>query len=611
MKDLRFRTASDEFNDSARQQAAVDARALGVHEELLRTMGDVLEGRAGAGGALPEQLRLDLERHRTESQPPSRSETAYLLARAAARQAFASAPSASTVMAARERLEPVPHWAGELFVDECVAALASLGDGQREAWLTDLSIPPTEDPGQLTELASESAAIQDPFAVLEHEGNRAVLLVANHIPLRILQRFDVARWFQVVDGWLDPYLVSAALFCGDVLYDREVLLRLLRDAGAVFDADGRPTGRVAAVILADTVIAHGEQLVSAARLARDRPDEERARAERQLEAEELPAFFQAAWSLLLERADGLPLAAGLQDRLAHHRRGASASHGATRAMAAAALVRAMKGHRPAPRRMRQLAEERGDRRARQTPPLYFSTVNALACALEVADDDAPLDPALFEWLAEALRGRPETWQHEEGRAGLIDRAAVMLARGPGAADKLDDLYRIGEPGCRRAEFDSGPQQADLAARAVLLLAARVAACLFAAGQTETATEIVENAFTKARRLFLVSSSFTAVAFRAVQVLSYVMMVRIRIDVARAPESFRLVLPNPCQAAEAAAEVLRGVDQSVVEQALQPLCGGLEGLSSRAREWAAATASPHDIAAVERLSTARERKPPAP
>jgi hypothetical protein len=580
----------------------IDRIAAAIDDE-----GDVI---AEVAASLPPVLAEDLDRLQ-RSVPLSSDGSHCALAHALASWTFRAAPSAERMERASSHVRRLPDWARDVFHEACAERFRRLEHERKDAWLKVMSAPPrlpqraAASPGRAIEVSRSNAVweIVDPFELWEEHG-AAIELVASFSPLSVLQHIDPDRWFAAVADWRDGRFVFAAFFGSHTLYDRETLLRWLGAAPAVFDGKDAWTGSTAAIVLAGDIVDHGSRLATAvASPFGGEVDAVRNAALARLSDEELPAFFDAAWRVLLDRSDGVFIAVAMLCRLSepgptrNHR-----YHVDVIPIARTSLVHALSGAELGYRRLRELLLKRrasryGDSRAAHASVLVAIST-ALALAGPIADDD------FFQWFAESLDEKLE-WRwfaSTEAFSHLLERAAAVLMTLPSGLPRVEALYVQLEPGRRRAEFGRtyAEADADLPSLLVLALLTLMVVRTHHLGRNADAIAAAARAYRGALRLSLVSSPAFDGTLNKDAVLTETIVTWARVDVASLVESIRPTLCAPPHAAATAAALLKIVPCTLVEEAIAPVYPTLAALADRAEAWAHASDLPVDKASANAL-----------
>ncbi|WP_394827944.1 hypothetical protein [Pendulispora albinea] len=621
MKDARF-------VDEARWIVA-NERGKAHGEALLGELGDptvlmagvlaVLSNNRDMVKVLPETLAEEVTRF--VNRLDVRTDSAWFaIAKGLASLGIIGAPSLLRLMESASRLERAPQWVHHTFHEEAFALLRDLDEPTLEAWLALSSAAPTvpiadarvsSAPIEVTRREA-SWQVSDPFELWD-EGGAAIPLVAAYEPLNLLRRFDDRRWFRAVDAWEDGRLVFAALFGSHVLHDRETLLRYLTDAAPVFGESGEWTGRTAGLILAKSIIEHASALANAISWQRNVTDAEPDAAVAQLINEELPAYFAHAWRVLLTRSDGLALAAALHVRLADPRPRPGVYRVDVPSIALRTLSGCLTAIRPRAAQFRTLWRLRREAQERAGRGRHVSGLRAFACMVAITASDEPLDPELFDWLGELLRGDPSDWRYFANCGALpelLDRMVSLLAKNNDPIPKFEALYASLEPSRRRGEFGRTHTEndADLASVVLIVLLAAV----LDKRVVRNGEDIVETSsrlFRRALRLYLVSSPAFEPTLSARAALTFTIQVCVRANQAMLEECLGPVLTDPGHAAEVLAALLSSVPRHRLERAVEATYGNLLILQSRSLEWAVATKLQCDRRAVDALAAAL-RLPPA-
>jgi hypothetical protein len=366
--------------------------------------------------------------------------------------------------------------------------------------------------------------------------------------LSLLLLVDPTAWCGAVDGLPTPGVMKAALSAyTQVAEDPDCIETLLRVAPPVFDAQGQwvASRSVIALLVAQKIIAHAhvlwEALSSQVRLS---SGAERTVAERELralEGEELPAWMQRAFHVLLERPDGRYIAIGLLGHLgriellgqrrfpggewspeqqAFHRLAEALASASVQVrdvrdmwLAAMAALEEKQRQSKAQRAIvgipdHRIAEDQGEGarmlRGEGLPLLLGAAVMLGSDPMSSAEVEA-----FWRWFEELLVGRDpglSLVQHGSSIVNVPQRFGFLLSRAPDPGALFRATYTKLEPQRRRALFAYRYEDYDHDLGSVLLLRVGINAAANWGGQEPgdpaQARELFWWLYEAARRLWL-------------------------------------------------------------------------------------------------------------
>jgi hypothetical protein len=363
---------------------------------------------------------------------------------------------------------------------------------------------------------------------------------------------DAARGLRALDTLPCPVLMKDALaiYCRQ---DRELIEAMIRAAPPAFDEGGswRPGHSVAALLVTDLITEHAQSLYDTLRTAMrvTRPEQATADATQELEdvaQRELPAWMLHAFSLLLTRQDGLPIALGYLGQLSRGELiGSSRPHdpserwsaGAAALDALATTLRripvGVKGVRDAWRVAEQRAhakdmlEESRSRVTRRTSTVALSDKDGegarplrgeglpLLYGAAILLGEGPTNEveirAFWEWFEELLEGRdPGLSLINQGTSLTVvpQRFGFLLSRLASPDTVFSATYAKLEPHRRRALFARRYDEMYQDLESIVLLRVGLNAAANWRGQTtddsttEASRALFLQLFNFARRLWL-------------------------------------------------------------------------------------------------------------
>jgi hypothetical protein len=628
MRDARFRaeTTWRLGMDQMRREAEAEVARRGDPKVLQAAVGVLLATDSSGWGALvgcavptfPAALREGVERF-LDGEVDLEPASWWLIVNALAMDACLGSPASSRIVAADERLHRAPQWVHATFLRACLTLIGQAPASLQEAWLVEFARPlaivqpiePVAEPVRVYR-RERTWQIHDPFEVW-HSPPMALAEVDDHVPTTILRNLDPDRWFRAVQQWSDAPLLLGALFGAHIFHDRDALLRWLAAAEPAFDADGRWTGKLAAIILARHVVRAARMLLDAmasdARSSRSEmgcePSADDVEAARRVE---LPQFFKDAWEALLARSDGEVIAAALHAELVdpNATTGSDKLDDATE-IARTCLTRALSEQGLQSGRIHALWEER--QRTRAAAKLgarvgHVSGVCALVSALELTllrgevCDDA-LQAMLFDRLAAP---DPDwAWSVQRGTLNkILARFVSALARRSGALEQLERLYESLEPVRRRGEYGRTYITNDTDLPSVLVLVVLLGLIDELPADAPRVEESVKRCLGWATRLVLTSSPAFQPTTDPEAIFAFAVRLCARFAPALVPGAFEIARPDPALAALTATALLSVMSRVDLDALLARVGDSLEALRERARALAETTQRPNDLAAFSQL-----------
>ena len=601
--------ASRDLDTLAERDAAVAAAAVLVQLDDP----DWIPFAAAAFPTLPKVILDDLECFLL-GQIELRPASWQLIGLALARVACGGAPSSSRLQDVARRLERSPPWVYDVFYDACVNEVRALNDLRQEAWLKELErpvvvvdAPPAPAGARVTvRRTPREWKLQDVFD-LWSDAPMAIEVMSSHAPTELLRALDFERWFRAVDGWDDGRLVGGALFGDHLLQDRCALLRTLQLAAEVFDADGRWTGRTAAIVLTNLILRHAQMLHEELRRAGHplEPDAQAPKALRELRELELPAYFAEAWSVLLGRRDGLPIAAALHADLC----GIGLEpvrDGGIRAIARTALTRQLVIGRVRTTELSDLWAARS--RVRTEAGLgaraaHASGVNVLMSALELVEASGPKDDALLGFFVDRIREPDPDWAtlaRGESFNLILDRVLKAVGTSENVLMTLCTLYEQLEPARRRAEYGRTYAENDGDLSSVLCLTIILGVLDEPAMPAALRNEALERALRWATRMLLTAAPAFEPTRSVERIFAFALRLAARFSSPHIDGALRVTVTDPSLSAWVTASLADELPRDRVDDLLRPVGLSVESVVERAREWAQVTDRPADAAAVKEL-----------
>lgn len=411
---------------------------------------------------------------------------AHLLARAV----FDFGPNPAHLVFAGSRLERAPRDAIDKWLNELVQLIKAGEEESRARWRESLGreplVPKPLVPTARIHVTRTEADWTIPDSLqLWCEDTAGFLERGLWAPLEALRRWDIDEWFNAIDRWCDPRHVHSALLFVEHALSTNDLLRLLVRARPCFNDVGAPTQAASAVVLCLAI-------QSAARgLYAESPEGSRR-------------LFERTSTVILERADGVPLAlalaADLTDRVVN-----TCSHVDPHIRAFSdVLLDAIRGRRVSVRMQRDHFNQRCEKPTGRCGGVR-RVLPALFVAAKVLDRTRIDDVQVFSaWLVDVLRS-DEHWNiWAQSVNALVPAIVTALGEMTQARTHCRSAYSELE-GCRR-RAQHGHGKPDLDFPNLLLLLVLASLCAVEPADAEGLEADLEFGGSQAFRIGLTSTS---------------------------------------------------------------------------------------------------------
>lgn len=256
---------------------------------------------------------------RLHEQPRKQKPTAFVSARAAARELALGSPDIDALRSVTSDIN-----AGWEAFYETFSAHAFENEEQRRAWVTALRGAIRPAVAEVSALTFKGEAVdseinawqqaRDPFAIWEFANSQVDYRTYPADELHLLRLLDPRAWLEELDALPVPSLMWHVVWLSPIVEDAELLEELLIRAPPLLDEHGAWTRSVAAPILVRLIQTYGERIhraLSQEAFSSGQEGRVRTVAERALKAfeeDELPSSLRQFYQALLTRADGRDIA---------------------------------------------------------------------------------------------------------------------------------------------------------------------------------------------------------------------------------------------------------------------------------------------------------------